>query len=52
MSQDPNLLATRYLAMHGTTGVRRKVAQLTARKRLSARDRSLLAALKALLPAS
>ncbi len=49
MSQEHQLLAGCYLAMHGTAGVRRKVTQLEGRKRLTARERSLLAALGVLL---
>lgn len=49
---DHQLLASRYLDMHGTAGVRRKIAQLQTRKRLTATEQGQLAALKALLPAN
>lgn len=42
----PAELAGRYVQMHGDAGARQKIAQLEARKTLSARDKSLLAALK------
>lgn len=45
---DHGVLARRYLLMHGDAGVRKKIAQLQARKRLSAKDQQSLAALKAL----
>jgi hypothetical protein len=46
--QDHGVLARRYLLMHGDAGVRTKIAQLQARKRLSAKDQASLAALRAL----
>jgi hypothetical protein len=45
-SGSPAELAGRYVQMHGDAGARQKIAQLEARKTLSARDKSLLAALK------
>ena len=46
--QDHGVLARRYLLMHGDAGVRTKIAQLQARKRLSSKDQAQLAALRAL----
>ena len=46
-SGTPAELAARYVQMHGDAGTRKKIAQLEARKTLSAKDRESLAALKA-----
>lgn len=46
-SGSPAELAQKYVQMHGAEGTRKKIAQLEARKTLTARDRASLAALKA-----
>ncbi|MFB9687696.1 hypothetical protein [Amycolatopsis plumensis] len=46
--EDHGILARRYLQMHGSAGVRTRIAQLRARKRLSSKDQAQLAALRAL----
>lgn len=47
-AEDHGVLARRYLLMHGSAGVHKRIAQLQARKRLSAKEQASLAALRAL----
>lgn len=46
-SETPAQLAQRYIQMHGDAGARQQIARMQARKRLTLKDRALLAALKA-----
>lgn len=48
-ADDHALLASRYLEMHGTGGVRKKIAQLQARKKLTAKDQQHLSALQSVV---